>query len=75
MDTFFRKGKQYVYLIVFDSGISEYIFFDNLLVPFIVFSNSIAKDIFFDRFLIAIIILNNGITCLLYTSPSPRDCS
>ena len=37
-----------VYLIVFDSGISKYILFDNLLVPFIVFNNSIAKDIFFD---------------------------
>ena len=44
-----------VYLIVFDSGISKYILFDNLLVPFIVFNNSIAKDIFFDSLPIAII--------------------
>ena len=62
-----------VYLIVFDSGISKYILFDNLLVPFIVFNNSIAKDIFFDSLPIAIIVLNNRIPCLLYTSPSPRD--
>ena len=51
----------HIYLIVFDSGISKYILFDNLLVPFIVFNNSIAKDIFFDSLPIAIIVLNNRI--------------
>lgn len=59
MDTFSEreenKMEKNVYLIVFDSGISKYILFDNLLVPFIVFNNSIAKDIFLTVFLLPLL--------------------